>query len=99
MQMGVLGEEPVMQRVGVAAAMRLDAERAARHRQHEMPVDFGRGMRGEDRAVLLREIGDAQRLGKTAGAGEKFPTLAKRRKSLWIQGIIDWTKEPRPPQI
>jgi hypothetical protein len=67
MQMRMLGEEPVMQRVGLAAAMRLDAERAARRRQHKMTMDFRRGVRREDRAVLLGQGGDAQRLGEAAG--------------------------------
>jgi hypothetical protein len=40
-QMRVLVEEPVMQRVGVRPAMRLDPERAARHRLGE-PAGAGR---------------------------------------------------------
>src|SRR5258708_39370229 len=68
-QMRVLAEQAEMQRVGFRTAMRLDPKGAARHRQHEMTVDFGRSVRRDDGAVLLGELGDAQRLGKAGGAG------------------------------
>jgi len=51
----------------------LEPEGAARHRQHQMPMQLGRGVRREDGAVLLGELGDAQHLGEAPGAGRKRP--------------------------
>src|SRR4029077_1495957 len=68
-QFGVLAEEAVGERVGLAPAMRLDAKGAARQRENEMAVDLRRGMGRHHHAMLLGERGDAQRLRKAGGAG------------------------------
>ena len=48
--------------------MRLDAKGAARLGQHDMGVDFGRGVRRHHDPVLLGQLRDPQRLGEAARA-------------------------------
>src|SRR5215472_1772079 len=67
-QLRVVVKHAVGQRIGLRPAMRLDAKRATRQRQHDMGVQFGRGMRRHHHAVLLRELSDAQRLGEPGRA-------------------------------
>ena len=66
-QLGVGLEQPVGERVGIGSAMRLDPVGAARTRQHQMAVNFRRGMRRDDNAVRFGQRGDAQGLGKPGG--------------------------------
>ena len=64
----MFAEKAVGERVGLGPAVQFDAEGAARQGEDEMPVQFGRGVRRDDRAVLLGQCGNAQRLGKAGGA-------------------------------
>src|SRR5215469_1168496 len=67
-QLRVVVKQTVGQRIGLGSAMRLDAKRAARQREHDVGVQLGRSMRGHHHAVLLRELGYAQRFGEAGRA-------------------------------
>ena len=58
-QFRVVAKEAVGERVGFGSAVRFDAKRAARHGEHEMPVQLGRGVRRDDGTVLLGQCGNA----------------------------------------
>jgi len=67
-QLRVLAEETEGQRIGLRSAVGFDAKDAARQRENQMTMQLRRGMRRDHRAVLLRQLRDAQRFGETGGA-------------------------------
>src|ERR1700730_7585000 len=67
-QLRVLAEETEGQRIGLRSAVGFDAKDAARQRENQMTMQLRRGMRRDHRAVLRRQLRDAQRFGETGGA-------------------------------
>ena len=55
-QFRVFAEEAVGERVGFRPAMRFDAIGAARHGEHEVAMQFRRGMRRNHDPVLLGQL-------------------------------------------